>query len=65
MSNIKFKYGQRVLMKVPGSWVDGLEGTIIQDDIVTSTDQVTGHVIRVPGHGITVVPPHELSLVEE
>lgn len=55
--------GDRVVCKSPGSWVDGREATVEQLE-VTSSDGITGCLLRVPKHGLTVVPPSELEKVE-
>jgi hypothetical protein len=50
----------RVVMRDPGSWVDGREGTVLALN-VTSPDGIRGHSLRVDGVGVTVVPPGQLE----
>lgn len=53
--------GDRVRCHLPGSWVDGREGTILRMNTVSS-DNIYGHLLQMDG-GITVVPERELELV--
>jgi len=55
----KFKIGDKVRCKVPGSWVDGKVGEIIHLD-VTSSDGIHGYLLQMDGSQ-TVVPPEELE----
>jgi hypothetical protein len=57
-----FLPGDRVTCRSPGSWVDGMTGTVERLD-VTSSDEIRGHQVRILGHGVTVLPPEELEPV--
>jgi hypothetical protein len=48
--------GDRVVIRAPGSWCDGKEAVVLKAD-VTSSDGRRGPLLRVPGEGVTVVPP--------
>lgn len=56
--------GDKVTMRVPGSWIDGRAGTILALN-VTSSDEIFGHLIEVPNHGRTVVPEDQLEPFKE
>lgn len=58
----KFRVGDRVACRVPGSWVDGRAGTITALDTLGS-DGIRGHGLKIDGPrgGYTVVPECELE----
>ena len=58
----QFQPGDRVACRLPGSWVDGKEGVIVQLS-VRSSDGVWGHMIQVD-RGVTVVEPECLERAE-
>lgn len=53
--------GDTVVMHESGSWVDGKTGVIEALDVVSS-DEIKGHLIRVAGVGVTVVPEEQLDI---
>ncbi len=54
-----FRKGDRVVCWVPGSWIDGLPGTIKEVSVI-STDNVFGHLVTSGGRE-TVVHPDNLT----
>ena len=57
-----FQIGDRVVCRLPGSWVDGKTGVVGALDVEAS-DGITGHRIDFPS-GYSVVPPEELEHAE-
>jgi hypothetical protein len=60
----EFDVGDRVVCNSPGSWVHDKQGTVQAVDVL-SPDNIRGYQLRIEGHGITVVPPAEVSAVPD
>lgn len=61
---MSIEVGSRVLCRCPDSWVDGREAVVEQMDS-TSSDGIRGCLLRVPGHGLTVVELTYLEPIKE
>lgn len=59
---VPFAVGDLVVCRSPGSWVDGLRGRV-QKLNVTSSDEITGHQVQIPGRGVVVLDPAEMERV--
>jgi len=60
---MSFSIGDTVTCECPGSWVHGRAGIIEALDIV-SPDEIAGHLLKIPGIGMTVVEPECLRKVD-
>lgn len=58
-----FQIGDKVICRVPGSWVDGKLGTVKRLFVRTS-DDIYGHQLQMD-RCVTVIPPDALELHSE
>lgn len=55
--------GDAVVCNVPGSWCHGMLGIITMQH-ATASDGISGCMVQIPGHGVTVVPLDDLIIVK-
>ena len=62
MTRASIAVGDRVVCRVPGSWCDGMEATVLRLWFWAS-DAIRGHLVRIEGYGTTVVPFDQLEAI--